>query len=373
MKNTADKIKKTIPSFFHLFLTKELSKDIKHKVQSEKNKIKCARISDLLCQSNQKINAICEGVFKGFCIHFPSLAQAPDMSEILLEILNGFEKGMYPEINVGGTTESYVMKDCDGFPIAIFKPYNLQWGYDAKKEVAAYRLDHDHFAKVPPTIIATFSHPYFKGDPKQRLGSCQWYVKDSETALHVDRKKIAKVSEASVHRIAILDIRLMNPDRHTSNMLYLNGAEKSELIPIDHGAVLPESLFGTCFAWLHWDQVQTPFTNEELDYIHDLDPLRDAHIITDELRIPAASAENLVGATLLLKEAALRGMSAGDIGHLIARGSRVLNGRRIWEASLLEKIMQEVREKKCHNWELLIEMIKKQVEEKLTLSQKGNK
>ncbi|CAA3004061.1 phosphatidylinositol 4-kinase gamma 5-like [Olea europaea subsp. europaea] len=52
---------------------------------------------------------------------------------------------------------------------------------------------------------------------------------------------------SAMHRIEILDIRILNADRHAGNLLVrkLDGVERFgqvELIPIGHGLCLPESL-----------------------------------------------------------------------------------------------------------------------------------
>jgi hypothetical protein len=83
-----------------------------------------------------------------------------------------------------------------------------------------------------------------------------------------------RFSASDVHRIGILDIRLFNTDRHAGNMLVraartpssssnnlrgggalLPNEQQYELIPIDHGFCLPETLEACYFEWLHWPQV----------------------------------------------------------------------------------------------------------------------
>lgn len=94
-----------------------------------------------------------------------------------------------------------------------------------------------------------------------------------------------------VHRLGILDVRLYNTDRHSGNILVRRPADLSshggeaaaralaaaaaaadmafdslslslrteqrvELIPIDHGYCLPESLDAVYFEWLFWPQVR---------------------------------------------------------------------------------------------------------------------
>lgn len=353
MRNSADKIKQLS---IHLIKNEQYVEKLRH------FKISCPQLSSQI----MRIKSISRKIFKLLpFFHYASLIQAPDMSRVIIEIENAFSKGIYPEVNYGGTSESYVLKDCDGYPIAIFKPITSLWGSDAKKEIAAYRLDHFHFAKVPPTVMASFSHPFFKGGERMRYGSCQWYVNDSITALHVEQRKITKVPEEYIRRIAILDIRLINPDRHTSNLLYCFTNNQIELIPIDHGAVLPETLFSACFGWINWDQAKTAFTSEELNYIMMLDPLADAKILIEELQIGAHAVENMIGATCLLKEAAQRGYKACEIGNMMLRSNFMQEGKRIWQPSLLESIMKETRETGFYNWAQLIKTVSTNIEKSL--------
>lgn len=349
MRKTADKIKNLGSSTFTSLASIEKTQKV--------------NFSSLF---SKRSSSLCAPFLKNFfqhsCFHLASLAQAPDMSTIIVDIEEAFKHGRYPELNTGGTSESYIMKDSDGYPLAIFKPWNASWGYDAHKEIAAYRLDHYHFAKVPATVMATFSHPFFLGDEKIRHGSCQRFVNDSVTAVYVNRQKMANIPQEHIRRIAILDIRLINSDRHSSNLLYRDCDHRIELIPIDHGAILPESLFGPCFAWINWEQADTPFTQEELDYIEALNPLADASLLIDELHIPLHSAENMIGATCLLKEAALRGMNASKIGRCIARKNSLKEGKRVWESSLLENVMQGVREKSYSHFNELLRAVQHQVE-----------
>lgn len=82
------------------------------------------------------------------------------------------------------------------------------------------------------------------------------------------------------------DIRLFNTDRHAGNMLVRTSKDtmgssvnllsrmsdsQYELVPIDHGFCLPESLDAPYFEWLHWPQAMLPFSEEELEYIEKLD------------------------------------------------------------------------------------------------------
>ena len=45
-----------------------------------------------------------------------------------------------------------------------------------------------------------------------------------------------------VHKIAILDLRILNLDRNASNILVKKQGDQYKLIPIDHGLSIPDSL-----------------------------------------------------------------------------------------------------------------------------------
>lgn len=102
-------------------------------------------------------------------------------------------------------------------------------------QVAAYLLDHDHFARVPHTVMVTMTHPAFHtaagtsaAGPPTKLGSLQEFVPhDCDTS----EMGASRFSVRDVHRIGILDIRLMNTDRHAGApqcfLLCLAGMKRS--------------------------------------------------------------------------------------------------------------------------------------------------
>ena len=94
-------------------------------------------------------------------------------------------------------------------------------------------------------------------------------------------------SADNVHRIGIVDVRLLNTDRHAGNLLVAEstpycspvgstsgntdghgggggGALRAPyvLVPIDHGFALPEALEGPYFEWMYWAQTSVPFSEE---------------------------------------------------------------------------------------------------------------
>ncbi|KAK2663463.1 hypothetical protein Ddye_002037 [Dipteronia dyeriana] len=124
---------------------------------------------------------------------------------------------------------------------------------------------------------------------------------------------------AAVHKIGILDIRIFNTDRHAGNLLVrkLDGVGRFgqvELIPIDHGLCLPESLEDPYFEWMHWPQASIPFSEDELDYIKNLDPVHDSEMLRTELpMIREACLHVLVLCTIFLQEAADFGLCLAEM------------------------------------------------------------
>lgn len=61
-------------------------------------------------------------------------------------------------------------------------------------------------------------------------------------------------STEEVHKIALLDIRILNADRTDENILLKKSNDNFELIPIDHGLSLPDK-FSICsydVIWMDW-------------------------------------------------------------------------------------------------------------------------
>ena len=102
-------------------------------------------------------------------------------------------------------------------------------------------------------------------------------------------------SADNVHRIGIFDVRLLNCDRHTGNLLVRErggrdggGASFSRrsvysLVPIDHGYALPEALDNPYFEWLFWPQTSIPFSDEVKAYVARLDAAADAALLREKL------------------------------------------------------------------------------------------
>lgn len=261
------------------------------------------------------------------------------------------------------------MKPCDEEPLAPNNPKGfvgrflgdpglkptVRVGEAASREVAAYLLDKDGFARVPHTVMVEMAHPIFHYQSNNKSGGhnnkhhhhhsdcdCPEHINNSnktdmatgagggEMELHNLQAKLkvgslqefvphacdtselgaSRFSAADVQRIGILDIRLFNTDRHAGNILVqivpsghqhhdhhhhishsFLGTDSYKLVPIDHGFALPEALEPPYFEWQHWPQAMLPFGKEELAYIVALDAEADVAMLRAEL--PTLREESL--------------------------------------------------------------------------------
>lgn len=280
-----------------------------------------------------------------------------------------------------------ILKPCDEEPLAPNNPKGyvgralgdagwkptVRVGEAAMREVAAYLLDRD-FAKVPTSVLVRARHPIFcynhstanvmKASTNDlnsmaeddevmpmKLGSLQEFINHE---CDTSEMGASKFSVSDVHRIGILDIRLFNTDRHAGNMLVRQVKPLSsgddlprtlpsiqyELIPIDHGFCLPETLESAFFEWLHWPQAMLPFSEEELSYIKGLDIEADKELLQRELpNLRPECIRVLELSTTLLKFCAEAGMTLYEIGTLMSRP--YVGGDE--EPSELEKLCEEAK------------------------------
>jgi len=297
----------------------------------------------------------------------------PRIRRLVRKVSGGLRAQQDPEAateGLGGTyffmdeagRKAALMKPCDEEPLAPNNPKgfvgrqlgesglkpSVKVGEAAMREVAAYILDHDHRAKVPATVLVRASHPIFhvaQFEPEpgaeegrvagipMKLGSLQEFTPHLYDSSEVGTSRF---NTKNVHRIGILDLRLMNTDRHAGNLLVRqpeNGSSahlglgkmllesnQLELIPIDHGFCLPDSLEAPYFEWLHWPQAMLPFDDEELEYIEGIDP--EVDIATLRQHLPMLREEclrMLWVSTLVLKRCARAGLTLSEIGGLYSR------------------------------------------------------
>lgn len=298
----------------------------------------------------------------------------PRVRALVVEVAIAMASGINPEPTSSGMGGAYFLRSRSGDTIAVAKPIDeeplafnnpkgmsgrmlgqpgmkssIRIGETGLRESAAYLLDHDGFSGVPPTALVKFSHVRFNlnspvvDSANCKIASLQRFVDHDSDAGDLGPSSF---SVASVHHIGILDVRLMNLDRHAGNILVKLGQEsygggKAELVPIDHGFCLPEALDDPYFEWLHWPQASLPFTESEVEYISNLDPYRDAELLRTELpSLRESSIRVLVLCTTFLKQAAAYGLCLADIGEMMTREFQA--GEENW--SSLEKLCLNVKD-----------------------------
>lgn len=339
----------------------------------------------------------------------------PGVKKIMRSVVRGLKAYQEPEAATEGLGGTYFFKSENGVKIAIMKPCDeeplapnnpkgfvgrqlgepglkptVRVGEAASREVAAYLLDHEGFAKVPHTVMVRMSHPIFHQNSSDetvaspracpsdvassqtneavstendldfeeedelplKLGSLQGFVAHECDSSEVGTSRFKK---QDVHRIGILDIRLFNTDRHAGNILVrrvrrslarLDGLEANlneeyDLIPIDHGFALPEGLEPPYFEWQHWPQAMMPFEEEDLQYIARLNPKADSELLRRELPgIHEGSLRVMELATLLLQECAAAGLTLSEIAGIVTRPMIGIDD----EPSELEKMCWKARQ-----------------------------
>eukprot|EP00210_Caulerpa_lentillifera_P003445 g3287.t1 len=276
------------------------------------------------------------------------------------QVAGGFERSLTPEKNEEGSSGTYFMPNSHGEKCAIFKPCDeepfapcnpmgfvgrslgdpglkptVRVGEAAIREVAAYLLDHRNFAKIPATLLMRASHPAFNYSDVQnevtgKLGSMQEFVSH---LCDTTEMGTSRFSVSDVQRIAILDIRLYNTDRHAGNILVRKrvtshtpttnhqfGETGYELIPIDHGFCLPEALEPPYFEWQHWSQARMPIGEYEKEYIASIDIEADKVLLRSELPVLREEClRTMEVSTTLLKRGAAAGLSLHEIAEIMTR------------------------------------------------------
>ncbi|CAL5224925.1 g7694 [Coccomyxa viridis] len=253
----------------------------------------------------------------------------------------GLKNGHAPKLASAGTGGSYFIAGADGKPVAVFKPLDeepcavnnpkggfrgleqglrrgVRPGEGAVREVAAFLLDHHHFAGVPPTALVSCHASASPASADGKVGSLQAYV---EAEGDCEERGISHLPAHEVHKIAVLDMRLGNCDRNGGNILVKRGASGAhELVPIDHGYVLPDSFQDISFEWLYWPQARAPLDGAARAYIAALDAERDLLVLAQHgLGIRPECARVLRVLTMLLQKAASRGLTPFHIGSIMCR------------------------------------------------------
>jgi len=137
-------------------------------------------------------------------------------------------------------------------------------------------------AKTPLRIQTSMEQAH--DEVKLKFGSFQAYKEHDGDTEDISPNFIAKFPMHEVHKIAVLDIRLLNTDRHGGNILFKHttkehGQRTITLIPIDHGYTLPSSFADIYFVWLNFPQSKQKMDPRTRSYIDSLDVSRDIEIL----------------------------------------------------------------------------------------------
>jgi len=171
-------------------------------------------------------------------------------------------------------------------------------------------LDKEGFFGVPHTVLAQIQHPNFnKGETK--TGSLQEFAENDGASWDIGPTRFP-VNE--VHKIGILDLYMLNLDRHGGNILYKETEDgQMKLIPIDHGFSLPDQVCipDLWFEWMNWNQSKKPFDKDTLAFIDRLNVEDDINMLRTKLAIrPECLRVMAISASLLKKGAAKRTLLA---------------------------------------------------------------
>jgi len=282
--------------------------------------------------------------------------ETAEVSDVLEEAVLALEDGIKPNLVEDGLGGTYFMKDRDGHSVAVFKPRDEEplapnnpkvhagrglgeglkegvlVGEAAINEYAAFLLDQASHpslrAGVCPTALVRVANSVFhsakegRHSPfraiKDKVGSFQLFAQHDCTSEDMGPSRFP---DDQVHRIAALDIRLCNTDRHSGNILVRErSGTVTELVPIDHGYALPGEVGGATFEWLSWPAARRPFGEAIRREILALDPCA----VEAGLRrkIPALRDECLAtlrACTVLLQRGTEAGLTAFDIGSMMIR------------------------------------------------------
>lgn len=147
-----------------------------------------------------------------------------------------------------------------------------------------------------------------------------------------------------VHKIAILDLRILNLDRNSENILVrikvLNNKKVYKLIPIDHGLCIPDNLAIASFdlCWLSFSQAEQPFSKKSLEYISKIDIVEDVKKLKKNFMFRPICLRNMRISGTLLKKGAEAGLTLAQIGMILCRPDEDDS-----KPSLLEQLVSKAR------------------------------
>ncbi|CAL8159045.1 unnamed protein product [Prunus armeniaca] len=216
------------------------------------------------------------------------------IDELVKDIVAAIKKGVDPIPVHSGLGGAYYFRNISGESVAIVKPTDeepfapnnpkgfvgkalgqpglkssVRVGETGFREVAAYLLDYDHFANVPPTVLVKVAHQIFNVN------------------YGVNGDKIQKKKRGTCWLKSLMGSLV----RWSSFQLIM-------------AFVCQSNWEDPYFEWIHWPQASIPFSEDELEYIRNLNPICDSEMLKMELpMIREACLRVLVLCTIFLKEA----------------------------------------------------------------------
>ncbi|GMF18450.1 unnamed protein product [Phytophthora fragariaefolia] len=190
-------------------------------------------------------------------------------------------------------------------------------------------LTQDHFAGVPATSLVESRHPVFNytnsaGALHFKVGSLQEFVRHDDVVSDLAPNQF---TTHQVHKIVLLDMRLLNTDRNDANILVrkrrspTTGHAEYELIPIDHGYCLPQFLeIGWCdWCWYNWPQLQKPLSAEDRAYVLSLSAQEDADRLAKRIPLRRACRRNMIIANMVVQKGVRADLVLFEIARIMCR------------------------------------------------------
>lgn len=225
-------------------------------------------------------------LYSNYESHYKSLYGSQPLEQFTQELDQTVQGDFRIETAVHGTQHTPILVNEQGEPVGIIK---------TKNEILAHRLDHEHFACVPPALKYNI--------PKTGEVIVQKWVPDAKMATEYAREK--ELNSEQLHHIRVLDIRMGNSDRNKGNVLVAEKEDRKFVIPIDHDLIhhyIPNDT--------NWEAsyLNVPFSPLSKSYIQKLDIEKDAKIM-DELGYSKEEIKSMKLRTTLLKMAVERHLS----------------------------------------------------------------
>eukprot|EP00941_MAST-03F_sp_MAST-3F-sp1_P003095 g3095.t1 len=233
------------------------------------------------------------------------------------------------------------VKDEKGFlSIGSVHPHRKGFvvGSGAVNEVIAYVLDLSAalVSNMKPFVPMTMLVKGIGSSGEECIkGSIQEFVPNECSSEDIGPNTF---SCEEVHRVGLLDLWLMNCDRHPGNLLFQNSQKRlPNLIPIDHGLVLPPitELSEAEFCWSSWKQTKLPFSEDCRSWVLSLGTaVNRALPLLVDLGIRKESLLTLRATTLLLQKCVSEGMTLRELSLIWQR-----YGSQLEKPAVLEQLI----------------------------------